>query len=47
MTLVLQGPWVVRLLVREATPHNLQGLLEIKDTHRPQEVPMLLGIDLL
>ena len=24
----------------------LQGLLESKDTHRPQEGPMLLGIDL-
>ena len=26
---------------------DLEGLLEIKDTHRPLEGPMLLGIDLL
>ena len=25
---------------------RIQGLLEIKDTHRPLEGPMLLGIDL-
>ena len=25
---------------------KVQGLLEIKDTHRPYEGPMLLGIDL-
>ena len=28
------------------TAVTLQGLLEIKDTHRPQEGPMLLGIEL-
>ena len=27
------------------TAATLQGLLEIKDTHRPQEGPMLLGIE--
>jgi len=27
------------------TPPRLQGLLEFKDTHHPQEGPMLLGID--
>jgi hypothetical protein len=27
-------------------PQALQGLLEIKDTHRPKEGPMLLGISL-
>ena len=31
---------------REFCIDNLQGLLEIKDTHRPEEGPMLLGIEL-
>ena len=31
-------------LIRNRVP--LQGLLEIKDTHRLQEGPMLLGIEL-
>ena len=41
----------VALLEREEPlqgfhPYYVQGLLEIKDTHRPWEGPMLLGIAL-
>ena len=31
---------------KSETLYKLQGLLELKDTHRPYEDPMLLGIDL-
>ena len=31
---------------RPLSERKVQGLLEIKDTHRPSEGPMLLGIDL-